>query len=259
MEYKKTRILIQLSFLTLTVLGFFTSLPIGWIIIFALLTGPICCGWMCPFGTLQDLLIGLRKTLGLPKLQLRGHKPLKWLRYLLFGITFINGGSLILQVLSYDPRVNFQHFLQIRSLNILNAIILVIFSLCALFIDRFFCKYLCVEGARQSIISGGRLFKIHRTPTCINCKKCDRACPMGITLTKSPIVNDLECISCLACIDACPVKGAIKIRPSLSWKRLLIALLLVCVLIAPLIKDLYEKKIWLIRGSKNSQCSTYHF
>ncbi|MBN2898488.1 MAG: FMN-binding protein [Clostridia bacterium] len=237
MKYSRLRPLIQIIFVALTALGLFTSPQIGWIIIFALLTGPIFCGWMCPFGALQDALVFLRRKLNLPTLKLRGHHQLKWLRYVLFIITLVNGSSLILQILSRDPRGNFQQFLQVKELTILNGIILTLFLLAALFSDRFFCKYLCIEGAKQSIISGGRLFKIQRNDACVNCNRCDGACPMGINITKKPVVHDAECIGCLACIDACPVQGAIQMKPAFSWKRLASSIVIIVLLVMPLVLD----------------------
>lgn len=242
MIYSKIRIVIQILFLTLVISGFFTSLQLGWIIVLALLAGPIFCAWMCPFGTLQDILIGIRKRLNLPTLQLKQHKYLKWLRYILLIVVWMNSSTLVLQLLSYDPRVSFQQFLQNGSLKIFSAILLIAFLMCALFIDRFFCKYLCVEGARHAAISGARLFKIQRNETCVNCKKCDRTCPMAIRLTKSEIVQDMACITCLNCLDVCPVKGAIQIKANFSWQRMAIAFLLIGLLIAPLVQDMHNEK-----------------
>lgn len=101
----------------------------------------------------------------------------------------------------------------------------------SLFVDRFFCKYLCVEGAKHSLLSAGRILKVQRSNHCIQCKRCDRACPMSIEITKTPSVHALECISCLTCIDNCPVKEAIYVKPILSFRRIMWSLILIIILI----------------------------
>jgi len=236
MNISKLRILVQLIFVVITAIGLFNGLSILWILLFALLTGPIYCGWMCPFGTLQDMMGFARKKLGLKKIHLPGHHTLKYLRYLLFVMMFLNIGDFLFTLFTYDPRTGFQLFLQFRTLNLLNGLVLVLFTSAALFVDRFFCKYLCIEGAKHSIVSGGRFLKIERTSTCIDCKKCDQACPMGITLTKEPLVKDMECISCLNCIHVCPVKNAIHIKPILLWRRIFLSILIAGLLLVPYLK-----------------------
>lgn len=241
MKFSKLRAFIQLIFIAITAIGLFSGLSILWLLLFGFLTGPIFCGWMCPFGSLQDFMSLIRKKLHLKKINLPGHHTLKYLPYLLFAAMFLNISNFLFEISTYDPRAGFQLFLQFHTLNLFNGIVLFIFLLASLFIDRFFCKYLCIEGAKQSIVSSGRLIKIERTESCINCKKCDQACPMGITLTKDPLVKDIECISCLNCIEACPVKDAIHLTPILLWNRIVASLLIAGVLLIPFLKLHFEE------------------
>jgi len=82
----------------------------------------------------------------------------------------------------------------------------------SLFIERPWCKYLCPLGALLGIFNLFRIVKLKRNEnTCINCKACDRVCPMNINVSTSKVVSDHQCISCLLCTDemACPVSNSL--------------------------------------------------
>ena len=185
MNISKLRILVQLIFVVITAIGLFNGLSILWILLFALLTGPIYCGWMCPFGTLQDMMGFARKKLGLKKIHLPGHHTLKYLRYLLFVMMFLNIGDFLFTLFTYDPRTGFQLFLQFRTLNLLNGLVLVLFTSAALFVDRFFCKYLCIEGAKHSIVSGGRFLKIEQPALVLTVRNVTKLAQWGLPLQKN--------------------------------------------------------------------------
>jgi NosR/NirI family transcriptional regulator, nitrous oxide reductase regulator len=78
-----------------------------------------------------------------------------------------------------------------------------------MFIERFFCRYLCPLGAVFAITSKLRVFKIDKpTDKCGKCRICTNNCPMGIELYKVEKVNSGECINCLRCTEVCPRKNA---------------------------------------------------
>ena len=82
----------------------------------------------------------------------------------------------------------------------------------SLFVDRPFCKYACPYGAVLGVFNLFRIFKIKRNaPTCIDCKACDRACPMNIPVSTSGVVRDHQCISCMVCTSekACPIANTV--------------------------------------------------
>ncbi len=185
MKVSPIRQAIQLIFLVLTFIGIFTSL--NWLVLIGLvlLAGPVFCGWLCPFGFIQDLMSRIRKQLKIKSITIKYHKQLKYTRYLMYILLLANVGFLIFNILIHDPRVAFQQLLSMHMMSSITLVVFILFLVLSLFVDRFFCKYLCVEGAKHSILSVGRVFKVHRTDTCIDCKKCDRACPMAIQLTKN--------------------------------------------------------------------------
>jgi NosR/NirI family nitrous oxide reductase transcriptional regulator len=88
-------------------------------------------------------------------------------------------------------------------------IILAAIAIGAVFIERFFCRYLCPLGAVFSILSKARIFKIKKIrDKCGKCRICTNNCSMGINLYKMDKVSRGEYINCFKCIDACPRKNA---------------------------------------------------
>ena len=86
----------------------------------------------------------------------------------------------------------------------LGGVMLVLTIIGSIFIERFFCKYLCPLGAIFSLISRFRIFKIKKPATsCGSCRGCTRNCPMALPLYRMDEVRDGECINCLRCSGAC--------------------------------------------------------
>jgi len=86
----------------------------------------------------------------------------------------------------------------------------------SLLVERPFCKYMCPYGAVQGVFNLFRIFRIRRVAkTCIDCKACDRACPMNIEVSTSGVVRDHQCITCMECTSerACPVKDTVDLVP----------------------------------------------
>ncbi|WP_245935961.1 NosR/NirI family protein [Suttonella ornithocola] len=161
------------------------------------------CGWLCPFGALQELTNNLAKKLGVKqfKLPFKVHERMTAIKYLifmlLFGFSLYDLGlaeklaeiepfkaSIILKFARAWPYVEF-------------ALVLLIIGL---FIERFYCRYLCPLGAALAIPAKLRLFDwLKRYPTCGNpCQKCAQECPVEAIFPEGNI-NANECIQCLNC------------------------------------------------------------
>jgi polyferredoxin len=86
----------------------------------------------------------------------------------------------------------------------------------SLIMGRFYCRYLCYQKAAYNLINRLSLTSIHRDPTaCIDCKECDRVCPMDVRVSARGAIRGSDCISCYNCVDAgtCPPKAdAIELR-----------------------------------------------
>ena len=181
-----------------------------------LIFGNFYCGWMCFFGTVQDIIsdigsIFIKKKF---KVSQKIHKYLIYLRYILLAIMM---GHLLpknITILStINARRNFAMFLGGKAMDILTISIIVLFIVLCLFFEKPFCNYFCVEGARYGIYSIPRIFSISRKKeSCINCKKCDKACAMNISVSKSTFIRNPQCLNCFQCISECPVRGTLKYK-----------------------------------------------
>lgn len=200
----------------LTVIGFFNDYPMANSILLGaiIIMGPVFCGWICPFGTLQDIFARLGKKLGIKKyvMPAKLKKVLAFSRYILLFITVLITADFIFNILSLDPRANFTVLLGGRTLTVTGWIIIFIFLGISMFFERPFCNYLCIEGAKFGLLSSARPFTIIRNKeTCVGCNKCNRSCPMNINVSSYGQVRSLQCINCMECVAACPVKNTLTV------------------------------------------------
>jgi Fe-S-cluster-containing hydrogenase component 2 len=115
----------------------------------------------------------------------------------------------------YDPWVAYAHITSAELLTELGIGLAVLgVSLAgSLVYERFFCKYLCPTGALLGLFSKVSLLGIERDDNvCIDCGKCDKACPMSVGVSTLDTVTASECISCNECVNACPASGALEIK-----------------------------------------------
>lgn len=177
-----------------------------------LLGGAFYCGWLCPFGLVQDLTARVGKKLGIRKRKVTPalHNILIYGRYILAVAAGLWTADIVFTVLSVEP---YGSMLGILGGNIPSTIALTVlagFMAVSVFYERAFCRYLCPEGAKFGAFSLARIVTIRRNPhTCVKCGKCDRACPMQINVTKVENLRSPQCINCMECVAACPIKGAL--------------------------------------------------
>lgn len=175
------------------------------------------CGWICPFGTIQEWIKKVVRKIKAFNFDIdsRLDPRIRYSKYILFAI--ILGASWYTQRLvfhDYDPYVTFMHFgkgllwnfgdepLKIMPFAILGAVLVG-----SVFIERFWCKYACPLGVYTQMANRFTLLKIRRTEECIDCKKCDSICPTGVQVSTNPEVKSSECITCMDCVDKCPTKA----------------------------------------------------
>ena len=161
------------------------------------------CGWLCPFGALQELTNKIAKALKIPQIKVPWalHERLWAIKYIIFlGLFAVSLGSLALaEVLAeVEPfkTAIVLHFMR-EWWFVLFAVALVAASL---FIERFFCRYLCPLGAALAIPARLRMFDwLKRYRECGNpCMHCFNECPVEAIHPEGHI-NPNECISCLHC------------------------------------------------------------
>lgn len=188
------------------------------IVIATLLVGNAFCGWVCPFGALQDGIAWLRRKLHLPTLAVPHtlDRVLRWGRFVVLALVmWMSFTTAKLWFFDYDPYVTLfgLHWLYEFTPAMWPALaILGIVVVGAFLVERAFCRYLCPLGAVFAILNRFSILRIRRAPaTCTDCKLCDKACPVGIEPAKAQPFVSTDCVGCMDCLTTCPVKGAIKL------------------------------------------------
>ena len=193
---------------------------LGVFFVFGSLLGRFVCGWLCPFGLVQDLLhkIPIFKK----KKRLPYHHILKYGKYAVL-ILFVCVGSMFLfggfakfpafckylcpsgTLFGAIPLLGTNVALQSQAggLFLWKLSILIGIVLLSIKIYRPFCQYLCPLGAIYGWFNRFSLVQIHwEKELCVSCMACEKACPVGLSLQE--ISRSPECIRCGKCVDACP-------------------------------------------------------
>ena len=213
--YQIVRALFPVAYTALFLMGYISKSFVFMAVLLGgtFLGGAWFCGWLCPFGFTQEWLGKLGRILRIPRLRIPA-KAERWIgltRYLLLAFSFLGIGAVLL---AQSPYGSFMGIVDQNLSYITPAawILLGTFLVVSVFIDRPFCRFVCPEGARYGVISLARVFTITRDEEkCISCRKCDRACPSQIEVSRHRDVRNAQCINCMECIAACPVKGTVKL------------------------------------------------
>ena len=199
--------------------GLFLSEPllfISWI--FAVLVTVtwgrgVFCGWVCPYGSLTELLFKLGRKLKLPNLELPDwiHLKLRWLRYVilvaLVGVFLVSPvlGERLAEVEPFKTTFFVRPWL--REAGYLAWWVLLLVA--SLFTFRPFCRYICPLGAALAIPGSVRFSGPRRREFCSQCKICTRTCePRAIR--PNGTIDPRECLSCMECeanyrdVQVCP-------------------------------------------------------
>ncbi len=209
MSYKnkisKLRILTQLAYLTLFIASVLSKNIIFMMAMsLAIILGPIFCGWLCFFGFYQDLLRHIGKKIKKKPFEIDEsiHKYLKYSRYIVLIAAITIGG-----VFLFPDEMKHTLASTINGHPQINTAMYAVFVLgiLSLFTKRFYCRYCCIFGAKQGLLSLIRPITIKRNiDKCTNCLKCNTECTMNIDVHKSNNLSDPNCINCFKCIEKCP-------------------------------------------------------
>lgn len=189
------------------------------VVVATVLVGNAFCGWICPFGALQDGLTWLRKKLHLPTLVVptRLDRVLRWGRFVTLGfILYFSVTTAKLWFADWDPYVNLFGlgwlFGETEKLPLALSV-LGVTIVASLLVERAWCRYLCPFGAVFKVLGLFSLTRIRRsTKACTDCTLCDRPCPVAIEPSKAKPMVSTDCIGCLDCVAVCPVKGALTLN-----------------------------------------------
>ena len=164
----------------------------------------VFCGWLCPFGALQELLAIAARTMKLPQ-----WNPPERLQRRLWSVKYVSLGTiLVLIVTAPDLAIiaeEVEPFKTAITAMFARALPYVIYAvgllIIGLFTERAFCRFLCPLGASLAILDRLHILELlKRRPECGNpCHLCERSCPVRAIESTGKIVM-AECFQCLDCM-----------------------------------------------------------
>ena len=197
----------------------------GILLLYSILFGRMICGWLCPFGLIQELLYKIPT----PKLKKSPvTRLLSYLKYVILVVFVfiipicyalkdtpmpafckyicpagtIEGGLTLL-----SNKVNASYFSMLGPIFTWKFLLMVSCVVACVFAFRFFCRFLCPLGALYGLFNKLSIFGVKLEKSkCVDCGLCVSHCKMDIHH-----VADQECISCGECISVCPTQA-------ITWK-----------------------------------------
>jgi len=222
-------------------------LVIGILFLVGLLIGRALCGWACPIGLIQDLVMKFLKFLKINVYEppRKAHEKMRFIKYaILFtvlalsasiGLAILIDASMgemyrglcdpmvqasptclgcptpVLRYIIIDVGSNFSPNLDNPS-NIFQLSIFLLFIIGIIAIPRFWCRYLCPVGALSSIFNKVSLLHLHKDQSkCTRCNYCAEVCHTRVESivqeSESARISDTSCTYCLECVEVCPEKA----------------------------------------------------
>jgi polyferredoxin len=176
------------------------------------------CSWLCPVGTVSEYLWHLgqqlfHRSLILPRwLDI----PLRSLKYILLAFFVYVVATLDADGLQQFLLAPFGIIADVKMLNffrhmsVIGIAVIVTLVLLSLMIQNVWCRFLCPYGALMGLVSTLSPVKIRRDQAaCIDCNKCNQACPSHLPVAQLITIRSAECTGCLSCIAICPAENAL--------------------------------------------------
>jgi polyferredoxin len=214
-------------------------IPFLIIVVLLLLLARFWCGWLCPVGFVQDLMMYLRRLFRLPYKEL-SYPAVRVLDRTKFAVLFI----VILLVfmislpvyglasLQSELNTPFEQFCPARPMfvylqqiigwepwstgvPILGVGVMGVFFVATFAIRKFYCR-ICPVGAINSFFNKPALLTLQKDgDKCTKCRVCLRACPMDIEDIYEQMgkknISSKECIHCYRCVELCPENDALSV------------------------------------------------
>lgn len=177
------------------------------------------CSWLCPIGTLSEYLWKAGRNIFR-----KNWRPPRWLdlglrslKYILLGLFLYAVGSMSAMAIRafldgpYGIIADVKMMNFFRHLGVTGAVVLGVLLVLSIFIQNFWCRFLCPYGALLGLFSRFSPARIRRYERpCIDCAKCAHACPSWIPVDRLITVRTPECTGCFECVTACPAEGALE-------------------------------------------------
>lgn len=202
----------------------FSLYIVGIMALFGIVFGRFICGWLCPFGLIQDLLnkIPCKKI----KVNNRVNSVLKYLKYIILALFVVILPIFLVNEFGISPPYFCQYICPVGTLEggiplvLMNKslrgsvgylfmwklFILICVVISSIIIYRPFCRYICPLGAFYSLFNKISFYRyrVDRSK-CVNCDSCTKKCKINIDVYSNP--NSAECIRCGECVKICPTKA----------------------------------------------------
>jgi ferredoxin-type protein NapF len=213
------------------------------VLLLSMFFGRIYCSTLCPLGTLQDIMIWLRRRFSRKRIRYRKQRSFYYLSYFLlaFAALFLLLGQ-ITPLLLLDPYSHYGRIaanlirpvylllnnlgaFTLESMDIytlykvepgithwfsvaFSAIIFVLVVWLSLRYARLFCNSLCPVGTMLGLVSRISVFRISLNQSlCTSCGKCAAVCKAGCIDHNAKTVDFARCVGCLNCLTSCPDNG----------------------------------------------------
>lgn len=179
------------------------------------------CSWLCPVGTLSEWLWKagrsiFRRNFRLPRwLDI----PLRSLKYILFALFAwvvikmpLDGIHAFLES-PYGVIADIKMLNLFRFMTVTTAVVLGVLAVASIFVQNFWCRYLCPYGAMLGLTALLSPLRIRRDEKlCIDCAKCAKACPSALPVDRLVTIRSAECLGCMECVNICPAEGALDMK-----------------------------------------------
>lgn len=205
----------------------FSFYILGFLMVVGAVFGRFVCGWLCPFGMIQDLLYKI--PIGRKIRKIKGDCYLLYMKYFILLLFVILLPLIVLDIVGQGepwfckwicpsgtlmagwPLVIMNKGIR-SAVGLLFAwknILLVVLILLSISVYRPFCRYLCPLGAIYGFFNPIAFYRYKvDNNKCTSCKKCQNTCKLNIPVYKQP--NNMECIRCGNCIKVCKNKAVQK-------------------------------------------------
>lgn len=207
---------------------------IGFLTLLGALVGRASCGWVCPFGWLQDLVyripVPFRKRDGGPNILYYGKYIMLVVMVVLMPLFVVDRfgfsepffcklvcpagtleGGMILPILQPDLRG------MLGRLFAWKMFVLIAFLALMTVFRRPFCNWACPLGAWLGPFNRVSLFRLKLDQErCCHCGMCAKVCPSGLEVEKE--IDSADCVRCLECVNICPKKAILPEGPGFSRK-----------------------------------------
>jgi transcriptional regulator of nitric oxide reductase len=162
------------------------------------------CGWLCPFGALQEFVAKIGKYFKVPQIRLKAEtdRKLKWVKYVVLAVILLGA---VFSSRVTDVVVEVEPFKTAITLNFIRSWPFVAYALgllvANLFVYKFFCRYMCPFGAGLAVLGRFKILDwLPRRKECGKpCQICRNQCEYQ-AITRDGAIQYDECFQCMDCV-----------------------------------------------------------